>query len=94
MGGRASEKVIMGYPWQSNGTTAQHDGDTYARKKEEARARNAKASRTERDISTGYPGPGNRYRRRKCAKSLESFLTSYFPDAFSACHFQPRPPAA
>ena len=57
MGGRASEKVIMGFLGKSNGTTAQHDGDTYARKKEEARARNAKASKTERNISTGYPGP-------------------------------------
>ena len=73
VGRGASEKIIVGMLGKNNGTTAQHDGDTYARKKEEARARNAKASRTERDISTGYPGPGNRYRRRKCAKSLESF---------------------
>jgi hypothetical protein len=68
---------------RSNGTTATLDrGDKYAAKKEAERARNAAASKTERDIAPGWPGWGNRHRRRKCRASLRLFLKTYFPDAF------------
>jgi hypothetical protein len=66
------------------GTTATLDrGDKYQAKKETERRRNAKASKTERDIAAGWPGWGNQYRRRKCRLDLERFLTTYFAAAFA-----------
>ena len=72
----------MGMLGKINGATLDR-GDKYQAKKEAERARNAKASKTERDIAAGWPGWGNQYRRRKCRLDLERFLTTYFPEAFS-----------
>jgi hypothetical protein len=67
---------------KTTSTTATATRGKYAAKKEAERARNAAASKTERDIAPGWPGWGNRHRRRKCRASLRLFLKTYFPDAF------------
>ena len=76
----------MGMLGKINGATLDR-GDKYQAKKEAERARNAKASKTERDIAAGWPGWGNQYRRRKCRLDLERFLTTYFPEAFQLSVF-------
>ena len=73
----------MGLLGKPAGTTATLDrGDKYQAKKEAERRRNAKASKTERDIASGWPGWGNQFRRARCRKSLRVFLKTYFPEAF------------
>ena len=55
----------------------------YAKNKARAAERSSTVSAAGRDIADDYPAPGNRRRRGDCRKSLEKFLASYFPQAFT-----------
>ncbi len=57
--------------------------DPYERNKESANAWSLDRSQKGREISGGYPGPGDLVSRASCERDLRLFCETYFPNAFN-----------